>query len=56
MDVQDQWEDQTDLQTFEDLKALRNLLAHELPQIVLVGREVALSEQTAKLMSLLRKN
>ena len=47
--------DQTDLQSFEDLKALRNLLAHELPQIVFAGKEVALSEQMTKLMNLLRK-
>lgn len=47
--------DQTDLQIFEELKALRNLLAHELSEIVLAGKEVALSEHMAKLMSLLRK-
>lgn len=30
--------EQEDLQAFDELKALRNLLAHELPQIVLAGR------------------
>jgi hypothetical protein len=46
---------QADVQTFEELKRLRNLLAHELSLIVFTGKEVALMDRMRELMDLLRK-
>lgn len=47
--------DQKDIDVFEQLKQLRNSLAHELPVIVLTGKDVALMEKMQTLMSLMRK-
>lgn len=44
-----------DIEVFERLKKLRNTLAHELPDIVLTGKQVNLVEEMQCLMSLLRK-
>jgi hypothetical protein len=47
--------DAEDLQIFEKLKALRNSLAHELPQHVFTGKEKAVLSSMESLMALLRK-
>ncbi|MGR4972989.1 hypothetical protein ACIPQ1_09035 [Pseudomonas sp. LARHCG127] len=47
--------DQDDIEDFERLKQLRNSLAHEMPEIVLVGKDLALSEKMQEIMSLMRK-
>jgi len=47
--------DQKDVDVFEQLKQLRNSLAHELPEIVLTGKDVALMDNMQALMNLMRK-
>ena len=47
--------DQKDIDVFEQLKQLRNSLAHELPEIILTGKDVALIEKMQDLMNLMRK-
>lgn len=47
--------DQKDVDVFDQLKQLRNSLAHELPAIVLTGKDVALMEKMQDVMTLMRK-
>ncbi|MDN3224171.1 hypothetical protein [Pseudomonas nunensis] len=47
--------DQGDIDVFERLKQLRNLLAHELPEIVLAGKDLALMDRMQDVMNLMRK-
>jgi hypothetical protein len=47
--------DQKDVDVFDQLKQLRNSLAHELPEIVLMGKNVALMEKMQDVMNLMRK-
>ncbi|MHC8387267.1 hypothetical protein ACYZTM_04255 [Pseudomonas sp. MDT2-39-1] len=47
--------DQKDVDVFDQLKQLRNSLAHELPEIVLTGKDVALMEKMQDVMTLMRK-
>lgn len=47
--------DQRDIDVFETLKHLRNSLAHELPVIVLAGKDLALMERMQDVMNLMRK-
>lgn len=47
--------DAEDLQTFYNLKRLRNSLAHELPHHVFTGRETSILSSMNVLMGLLRK-
>lgn len=44
-----------DIEVFERLKKLRNMLAHELPDIVLTGKQAGLAEELQCLMRLLGK-
>lgn len=47
--------DAGDIELFEQLKLLRNSLAHELPEIVLTGKDVKLTSRMQEVMSLLQK-
>lgn len=47
--------DQEDIELFEQLKLVRNSLAHEVPEIVLTGKDLALMERMQDVMSLMRK-
>ena len=47
--------DENDLQTFEQLKATRNSLAHELPSLVIGGADFKHVERFQELVRLLRK-
>ena len=47
--------DQNDFKLFERLKASRNLLAHELPSIVIGGADFQHTEKSQELVALLRK-
>ena len=47
--------DQDDIVVFERVKDLRNTLAHELPAIVMAGREIALTEGMQDVLDLMRK-
>lgn len=46
---------QEDIELFEQLKQVRNSLAHEVPEIVLTGKDLALMAKLQDLMSLMRK-
>ncbi|MBD9463908.1 hypothetical protein [Pseudomonas sp. Pdm06] len=47
--------DQDDNEVLEQLKELRNSLAHEMPEIVLNGKDLALTEKMQDVMNLMRK-
>ncbi|MDU9028700.1 hypothetical protein [Pseudomonas mediterranea] len=47
--------DQEDNEVLEQLKALRNSLAHEMPEIILKGKDLALKEKMQDVMNLMRK-
>ncbi|MGQ7863964.1 hypothetical protein ACUN0G_32500 [Pseudomonas sp. 32A] len=47
--------DQEDNEVLEQLKELRNSLAHEMPEIVLAGKDLALTEKMQDVMNLIRK-
>ncbi|KJZ61742.1 hypothetical protein VD17_28225 [Pseudomonas fluorescens] len=47
--------DQGDIDVFDQLRQLRNSLAHELPEVVLAGKNLALRERMQDVMNLMRK-
>ncbi|QNB05757.1 hypothetical protein G5S34_02490 [Herbaspirillum frisingense] len=47
--------DHEDLATFKKLNDLRNVLAHELPSVVFLGKDLSIAENMKILMALLKK-